>query len=449
MKPHERRNFLLPGLFLLGLVLLSYLLGAAVMFFQLPTSGILQKAFQGGRSLSDQGSAASPTKGAKGPRVTGIILDKPEKTFDGFTLYTAAAHGSTENTTAYLLNMRGDVVHQWAIPFSRLWPNPPHVHGSVNDLMVSFVGFYLLPNGDLLAVFHGLQNAGKGYGLAKLDKDSHVLWKYAANVHHDVDVAEDGSIYAIQHELVDELPKGLEKLSVPTLVDFLVVLSSEGKVLKKPMPILDALVNSPYSPLLASLATPFTKEVHTASAMERLLEDVRRTDLLHTNCVRVLKRDLAPVFPLFKPGHVLISMRHMDTIAMMDPEKGSVVWAARGPWRGQHDPQFLANGHLLIFDNLGSPNGSRVLEYDPGTQAFPWSYAAENSPPFLSTERGMNQRLPNGNTFIVNSEGGELMEVTPDREVVWSFTCTGFINAARRYSPAALPFLKKGSGPRP
>ena len=46
-------------------------------------------------------------------------------------------------------------------------------------------------------------------------------------------------------------------------------------------------------------------------------------------------------------------MRHMDTIAMMDPDKGSVVWAAQGPWRSQHDPQFLDNGHLLIFDNFG------------------------------------------------------------------------------------------------
>ena len=90
-----------------------------------------------------------------------------------------------------------------------------------------------------------------------------------------------------------------------------------------------------------------------------------------------------------------------------------------------------------------------MLEYDPRTQAFPWSYAAENSPPFLSSERGMNQRLPNGNTFIVNSEGGEMMEVTPGREKVWSYSCSGFINAGRRYSAAQLPFLKDGLRPRP
>ena len=258
MKP-PRRNLLLPCLFIFGLAFLSYLLGAAVMFFQLPSSDFLQNAFQGGRALSEPGNASSQTGGPKAPRVTGIIIDKPEKTFDGFTLYTAAAHASTENTTAFLLNMRGDVVHTWAIPFSRLWPNPPHIHGSVNDLMVSFVGCHLLPNGDLLAVFHGLQNAGKGYGLAKLDKDSNVLWKYAANIHHDVDVAEDGTIYAIQHELVDELPKGLENLAHPDPGGFPGRAFPRGKGVEEAHADPGCFLDSPYSALVASLARPYTK----------------------------------------------------------------------------------------------------------------------------------------------------------------------------------------------
>jgi hypothetical protein len=102
-----------------------------------------------------------------------------------------------------------------------------------------------------------------------------------------------------------------------------------------------------------------------------------------------------------------------------------------------------------------------VLEYDPKTQAFPWSYAGENGAPFLSKDRGMCQRLPNGNTLIVNSEGtkiqtatgppefrGEIMEVTPAKEVVWTCTCDGYITSARRYSPEALEFLN-GQRPRP
>jgi hypothetical protein len=172
--------------------------------------------------------------------------------------------------------------------------------------------------------------------------------------------------------------------------------------------------------------------------------------VLHTNAVKVLPRALASAFPQFKPGQLLISLRSLDALIVLDPTSEKVVWAARGPWRAQHDPSFLANGHLLLFDNLGSPRGSRVLEYDPQTQAFPWSYPGSDGTPFFSRIRGMCQRLPNGNTLIVNSDGGEVFEVTADREVVWSCSCGRVeLNRARRYTPDQLHFLKGGPRARP
>ena len=111
-------------------------------------------------------------------------------------------------------------------------------------------------------------------------------------------------------------------------------------------------------------------------------EDTRYRDVLHTNALRVLSSALAPKFPMFKAGQLLISPRNLDALLVLDPDTGKIVWAARGPWRAQHDPSFLDNGHLLLFDNLGSPRGSRVLEYDPLTQAFPWTYPGENGRPF-------------------------------------------------------------------
>jgi hypothetical protein len=62
----------------------------------------------------------------------------------------------------------------------------------------------------------------------------------------------------------------------------------------------------------------------------------------------------------------------------------------------------------------------------------------------------MCQRLPNGNTLVVNSVGGEALEVTPDREVVWSCsTAPVALNRARRYTPDRLPFLKGVHRARP
>src|SRR5205814_7879405 len=107
-------------------------------------------------------------------------------------------------------------------------------------------------------------------------------------------------------------------------------------------------------------------------------DKTRKQDALHTNTVQVLTPALAQKFPGWKAGQLLITMRNLDAIAIVDPELRKVVWAARGPWQAPHDAQFLDNGNLLLFDNQGLRKGSRILEYDPRTQAFPWAYAGEN-----------------------------------------------------------------------
>jgi hypothetical protein len=452
--PIPRHRKLLPFLVsAFGVISLSYLLGAAVIFFELPSSGFLRKAFVGAWAWKErQDLPSGPPSTELPPIMPGI--DKPGKTYDGFTLCSCATK-NRRNTQAFLMNMRGKVVHKWTITFSQVWSEPPHLERrddsrvGFDDSLVTFFGCHLDSNGDLLVVFHGAEALTTGYGLAKLDKDSNVLWKYAASIHHDVDVGEDGTVYAVEHALVNDMPKGLKDIVTPCLVDSVVMLSPEGKLLRKPIPILEAIQRSPYAPLLASLAPLTHRRLSETLSRPHLEDSLRRGDTLHTNCVHVLTRELAPKFPAFKAGQVLISMRHLDTIAVLDPDKGSVVWATRGPWEAQHDAHFLDNGHMLIFDNLGSPTGSRVLEYDPRTQAFPWSYSGENHGPFFSDTRGMSQRLPNGNTLIADSQGGELFEVTRSKEVVWSCYLNGFIHVGRRYSPDQLHFLKGGERARP
>ncbi len=445
--PAKRSNFLLRCLTYFGLASLAYFLGAAVMFFELPSYTFLRRAFEGGMAWQ-QVKNVPPSPEGRLPPLTAGRVDKPDKTCDGFTLCMYGA-----GSRAVLVNMHGDVVHQWYVPFSEIWSDPPHLHGPINDAAIYFNDGHIYPNGDLLVVIEGpidLRNSSNGYGLARLDKDSHVLWKYAEKCHHDVDVGEDGTIYALVNEMTDKVPQGLEDIPTPCMIDFVDVISPEGKRLKR-ISLLEALTDTPYAPLFCTLESP--KRFGNAPAgapPSPSRDDPRRRDVLHTNAVKVLSRALAPKFPLFKPGQLLVSPRHLDAVAVLDPDSGKVIWAARGPWRSQHDPSFLDNGHLLLFDNLGSPGGSRVLEYDPRTQAFPWSYAGEPGTPFLSRIRGMCQRLPNGNTLIVNSDGGEAFEVTPNREVVWSCSSGGVeMNRARRYTPEQLPFLKGAPRDRP
>jgi hypothetical protein len=346
--------------------------------------------------------------------------------------------------------MKQKTVHRWAMPFSKIWPKPQHVPTPVKDIYVSFFGCHLFPNGDLLVVLHGVQQTAVGYGLIKLDKDSKLIWSYAAGVHHSVDVASDGTIYALQHDIAKTMPEGLQFIPTPCLVDSVIALTPDGILKNQPISILEAFRDSPYAAILQSLEPAKTKKEQAGPlTVQRFDDKTRKQDAVHANTVQVLTPELAQKFPFLKAGQLLLTLRNLDTIAVLDPESRKIVWAARGPWQAEHDANFLTNGHLLLFDNQGVSKGSRIMEYDPSTQGFPWVYSGENWPSFYSSERGMCQRFPNGNTLVVNSWNGEILELTKDKEVVWDYTPHRFIAFAHRYMPEQVPFLPAGTKPRP
>jgi hypothetical protein len=437
------------GLALFGLIFIFYILGAAAMFFQLPSSGFLTKGFMGARAWSETHISA-PTE-AELRALSKTNVDQPGKTEDGYTLYACASPTLlAQNKRVLLIDMQRQVVHQWEVSFSKIWPNPPHLQGrQIDDSTVCIFACHLYANGDLLVVFHSLELTVHGYGLAKIDKDSNLIWSYPASVHHDVVVAEDGTIYTLIQRPVYSSPRGLEYVPLPWLVDYLVMLSPDGKEIRPPISLLEALRHSPYSMLLSPLETALNPASTPELSDQSLRELRQRQDVLHTNSVNVLSSAQAAKFPQFRAGQVLVSMRNLHAVAVLDPKTESVVWGACGPWHYQHDAQFLNNGHVMIFDNIGSPRGSRVLEYDTKNASFPWSYPGIDQPPFYSKIRGLSQRLSNGNTFIVNSEGKEMFEVTDSKELVWSCETHGYITTARRYSPDQLSFLKPGQKPRP
>jgi hypothetical protein len=251
-------------------------------------------------------------------------------------------------------------------------------------------------------------------------------------------------------------PAELDFLPAPCLVDSLVILSADGREQDR-ISLLEAFRASPFALILdQSNEYPTTQDLLTRpelmpgpDAQARLKG---KGDFMHANSVQVLSRSRAAKFPLFKPGQLLLSFRSLDALAVLDPSTRCIVWAARGVWRVQHDAEFLDNGHLLLFDNAGSLKGCRVIEYDPVTQAMPWVYASERFAPFRALFRGMKQRLPNGNTLIVDPDNARLVEVTRDKDTVWEYLCSRTVAAvasACRYRPEQLTFLKRGAHARP
>ena len=90
----------------------------------------------------------------------------------------------------------------------------------------------------------------------------------------------------------------------------------------------------------------------------------------------------------------------------------------------QHNPTYLKNGNILIFDNGSHSKGmdhSRVIEVNPSTNEVEWEYS-ENPPlAFSSFHISSAERQPNGNTLICEGAFGRFFEVTNSGDVVWEY----------------------------
>lgn len=339
----------------------------------------------------------------------GVTVNEPEAQ-PGYTLYSSG-HG----TVAYLVALDGTVVHEWRLPFSAIYdPERSPIKNPMPDDFMHWNRTRLMPNGDLVAMFETYGDTPWGYGLARLDKDSRVIWSYLGQTHHDFDIAGDGRIYVLTHEMRDKTYDNLRQITVPRLDDAVTVLSPDGEELKKVF-IMDVLAKSEYARLLDHISW------------------FNNHDFIHTNAVEYITAEKAAILPFASEGQVLLSFRDVGALAILDLDREEIVWARRGDWAGQHDPDVLPNGHILLFDNLGKygPGGhSRILEIDPQTGAEVWRYQGSAEVFFESDARASQERQPNGNTLITESHGGRLFEVTPDGRIVWEY-----INPVRATHP--------------
>ncbi|WP_262690539.1 arylsulfotransferase family protein [Kordiimonas aestuarii] len=332
----------------------------------------------------------------------GVTFRDSNRMQPGVTLYTSGSAPA-----AFLVDEEGKLLHEWRLPFSQFHqtgdggPENPQP-----DEYVYFRQARVAPGGELIALYEGAGDTPYGYGLVKLDRNSKVIWKYTGRTHHQFDIAPDGRIFVLTHAIESEVMPVYANLETPRIDDYLVTLSPDGQVLNT-VTLLQSFADSQYRQL-----------VYTVSAFSR-------ADPLHTNTVEYIDAAKAANFPFGKEGQVLLSFRETHSIGVVDPETGELPWVARGPWIGQHDPDILPNGNILMFDNYGNfktPEGrSRVIEFSPATMEIVWQYRGTADDPLESAIRSDQQRLANGNTLITESSGGRIIEVTPQGDLVWQF----------------------------
>ncbi len=398
-------NRVFAGLAILAGAFLIFLAGSASSFFEVLPGRLLHPAYRAADALYVKSTAyetpyATNLWQRSSHDFSGVGRHDPEQAQAGYTLYT-----SGNKQGALLIDMRGNVAHEWQMPFYDVWPNPQHLDERPNPEFIVWRKAMLWPNGDIIALYIAEGITPWGMGVVKLAKDSSLIWRYPGKAHHDIDIGPDGQIYLLTHELRSEAYPGLPRIEAPYLDDRVVILDADGQQVAD-IGILDAFMQSAYRDFLPGIPkSPIG-------------------DYLHANAVEVVTREMAEAHLYAKPGDILISMRQPGVIALIDPVAEQVTWARRGPWIGQHDPDFLANGNMLIFDNRGrmAAGGiSRVQEFDPLTGSVVWEFHGTPQEPFWSGVRSGQQRLPNGNTLITESDRGRLLEVSSAGDIVWEY----------------------------
>ncbi len=321
--------------------------------------------------------------------VEGVVRYDRERAAPGLNLYSSG-HGPE----ALLMDMEGRILHRWSRASRDVWSGKRLSRPGATYFRRAF----LLEDGELLVIFEGI-------GIVKLDADSNVLWARPEEGtgepagHHDIEVQPNGDLLTLTRK-----PRVIEWMGSgkPVLEDYVTVYDRDGN-----------------TRLQVSLAEAFARGPHR----DLVFRGRHRTgDVFHTNSVHRLDGSVAHVNRDFDPGNVLLSIRHLDALAVLDPRTRTVVWVGQGDFKLQHDAEILANGSLLLFDNgTAKRRRSRAVELDPGTLEVRWSYDGSDADPLWSKSCGTVQRLENGNTLITESDNGRALEVTPAGDVVWEF----------------------------
>jgi hypothetical protein len=324
----------------------------------------------------------------------GVQTFDTERAYHGYTVYN-----SRQSEMAHLLDMNGNVVHRYAYQQGHAWHYAD-----------------LLPDGHLGAIIKEEEDGHDGAFL-ELDWESNLVRRFDVPAHHDFHRLENGNTVIVGRDYVEDV---LPYADGEAKSDYLVELTPEGE------------------PVWEWHAHEHATEIASHAGLDFPLS---RRDWAHTNTVEVLPETPAGDDDRFRAGNIVISMRSLDTICVIDRETGAVVWAwGPGELEGQHMPTMLPAGTFLIYDNGMSglhPDDarghSRIVELDPIQNEIVWSYEADPVEGFNSPSRGSSQRLPNGNTFIAESDTGRLFEVTPGGDVVWDYYNPDLRDPGQRY----------------
>ena len=254
-------------------------------------------------------------------RGTGLRGHDPERAFAGFTLFSPLP---TTNKTVYLIDMAGNVVHTWNMPY------PPGQSGYLTERGTLFY------NGQIPNDSHVGRAPYMGGAALEMDWKGRIIWEVNHPHHnHDGIRLRNGNVLLIcQKALPVDIASRVRGGRPGTEYDqggmdapYLVEMTTRGEVVwewrswEHLDPEIDAIT-----------AIQDDRDVWTVANGVSEMPD----------------------------GNLILSFRDISTVIMINRRTGAIYWKLGAPpLAGQHAPYILPNGNVLLFDN--GPHGNTFV----------------------------------------------------------------------------------------
>lgn len=395
-------------LFMLSLAVLAFLVGVAVVQYKLPPYGLLQQAkaaLVAWTSLEDDKLMTALTRldpsAPAMPEITELSTDagdEPLLLTGGF--YQDMAECPRFGCLARMIDRTGKTLHKWEVDPALVMTTDASFAGRFNADSIYPIGIALLPEGELAVTFHARNSFPYQVGIARIAVDGSVLWRHFDYSHHWLDADAQGRTYTPSARVV-QTPPHVVGTSVAwrcrsgqTFDEGVRIRNADGTVLRD-LWLSESLAKSDYPGLLYSVRDG--------------------CDPAHVNSVQVVSPAIAETLDGVEAGDLLISAREPSAVAILGGQDGQVRKISIGHTAAQHGPQFLPDGTVVVFDNLGGARtdtaagtgGSRIVRIDFRDGTSQTIYPKPGTTPAIalwSEDGGHVAVSPDGTRVMVSSK---------------------------------------------
>lgn len=331
----------------------------------------------------------------------GVTIYNKSEAYEGYTSLSVAGI-EKGSSTVYIIDMQGNVLHEWFIGDG----------GTLNNIVLN--------DGRLISNHMGGNCPVMGCVSAIEERDwyGELVWSYENDhLHHPAEIMPDNNIIAL---FWDELPAELNsevKGGIPGT-------EAEGRIYTDAIRIINRSKD---------VVWEWYPHENLNISDFPLSYSENRKYWPNINRVEYLGEDN----PFNGKESLLVSFRAIDTIGVVEVETGELVWSwGRGIISHQHDPHLLSNGNIMVFDNgylranlpemRAGNHFSRVVEINPRINQIIWQYSGVGPNlmrgfGFYSFIGGFAERLPNWNTLITETTTGRIFEVNGRGDIVWEY----------------------------